>query len=254
MAEKVKLTILQVKDVQKVGEKQREKLSFQARDAEGKELWYFTFRTTLFDAIRNGKDKEIEVDVEVKSREYDGTTYWDRNVSQVYDAEGKPIAPVESKGQGSRQWYGKSPEEIATIEAQVAAKIEGEKEIAAAEIVERSWIAGKLTDDSPLVVGMYNWIWHLLGPGLKEGAKPLDKPIDTPRQAPVEGEKVRLEMFKAQCKRYGWDFSTKKGGDGIAGWLDSRPEGLRWKELSAEGQELAVEQMRKLADEKEATS
>lgn len=238
MAERQKLTILGVKDVVKVkvGGKELEKLTFQARNQEGKDFWYSTLRTSLFDAIRN--NKEIEADVKETETEY-GTN---RNVSEVY-VDGKAMGAV--KGQGTRQWGGKSPEEIASIEAQSRAKIEAE----AAKLVMEGWIAGKLTDDSPLVVGMSHWAWHLLGPGLKEGAKPLDKPLDKGVEGSEDSGKTLWQRFLAECLRYGWG---PKSVNEIGAWLKEH-FGMRWIELSAEAKERAIEQMRQMADLKEDT-
>jgi hypothetical protein len=103
MAERKSLTITQVKEIQKVGNRQIPKLSFTAKDGD-KELSYFTFKTSLFDSIKEGQI--INADVETSTREYDGNTYTDRRIVQIY-VDGQPVM---SKGTGF--YKGKSPEEL----------------------------------------------------------------------------------------------------------------------------------------------
>ena len=98
MAERKTLTITQVNDIQKVGEKQIPKLSFKAKDADG-EFLYSTFRSSLFDAIKQGSVIDAEVDVK-----QDGD-WINRRVVQIY-VNGQPIG-------GQKQGFrGKSPEEL----------------------------------------------------------------------------------------------------------------------------------------------
>jgi len=102
MAERKNLTIAEVKSVEKVGKNQTPKLSFKARDGD-KEQWYFSFRTSLFEAIKEGQT--INADVETSSREYNENTYTDRKVVQIY-VDGQPLGGQKS------QYRGKSPEEL----------------------------------------------------------------------------------------------------------------------------------------------
>jgi hypothetical protein len=100
--ERKNLTITQVEEVKKVGNKQIPKLSFKAKDGES-ELSYFTFRNSLFEAIKVGQS--INADVETSTREWEGQTYTDRRVVQIY-VDGQPIG-------GKKEGYrGKSPEEL----------------------------------------------------------------------------------------------------------------------------------------------
>jgi len=103
MAERKSLTITQVEEIKKVGDKQIPKLSFKAKDGDG-EYSYFTFKSSLFEQIKAGQT--INADVETSTREYDGNTYTDRRVVQIY-LDGQPIAA--KKGDFYR---GKSPEEL----------------------------------------------------------------------------------------------------------------------------------------------
>ena len=151
MPERKTLKILEAKPVEKVGRNQTPKLSFKASDGE-KELWYFSFRNSLFDAIKQGET--IDADVETSTREWDGQEYTDRKVVQVY-VNGQPLG-------GQKAYRGKSPEEIQSIKAQVAAKaitemfvadkldvfIESQNYLA---IGLREWLKTALIQDNPLV-------------------------------------------------------------------------------------------------------
>jgi len=102
MIERKTLVVTSVEPIKKVGERQVPKLSFKAKDGD-KELSYFTFRQSLFDMVKPGQT--ISADVDTKTREYEGNTYTDRAVVQIY-RDGQPIAAKP----GFRA--GKSPEEL----------------------------------------------------------------------------------------------------------------------------------------------
>ena len=99
MAERKNLTITEVKSVEKVGKNQTPKLSFKAKDGD-KELWYFSFRTSLFEAIKEGQTVNADVETEQRGE------YTNRRIVQIY-VDGQPVV---SKGSGRS--YGKSPEEL----------------------------------------------------------------------------------------------------------------------------------------------
>jgi len=101
--ERKNLTITHVEEIKKVGDKQIPKLPFKAKDGDT-ELTYFTFRSSLFEAIKVGQT--INVDVETSTRVWDGQTYTDRRVVQIY-VDGQPIG-----GKGQQGYRGKSPEEL----------------------------------------------------------------------------------------------------------------------------------------------
>jgi len=101
MSERKTLTITQVEEIKKVGDKQIPKLSFRAKDGD-KELTYFTFKTSLFDLISEGQT--INADVETSTREWEDQTYTDRRIVQIY-VDGQP---VNIRG----GYRGKSPEEL----------------------------------------------------------------------------------------------------------------------------------------------
>ena len=162
---KIKLAITQVKEVQKIGDKGAEKLAFKAKNFEGKELWYSTFRKSLFSAIKT--NQEIEADVTIESKEVDGNIYTDRKVTQIYEG-GEAVAKGQPSKQGF-QGYRDSPESRASIELQTAFK--GVVELMVANIITR---------DEPL--GKVAIAWALGKFGVKE-TQPLpkeNKPITTP--------------------------------------------------------------------------
>ena len=182
---KIKLAITQVKEVQKIGDKGAEKLAFKAKNFEGKELWYSTFRKSLFPAIKDNVGKEIEADVEITNREVDGNIYTDRKVTQLY-VGGEAVAKGQPSKQGF-QGYRDSPESRASIELQTAFK--GVVELMVANIITR---------DEPL--GKVAIAWALGKFGVKE-TQPLpkeNKPITTPvapALIPAESPK-ELELAK----------------------------------------------------------
>ena len=164
--ERLKLTITRVEPTQiiagKDGKADFPKFSFAAKTEGGKELSYFTFSRSLFPLIE--VDKVIEADVQISTRESGGNIYTDRQVKQIYQ-EGQPVAQ-------KRQWSGgRSPQERASIEAQVAVKAITELEIAGKTIalglveLRNTWLRqalGTVLGSQPLLQG--------------EGEKPLPSP------------------------------------------------------------------------------
>jgi len=158
MSERKTLSITQVNEIQKVGDKQIPKLSFKANDGD-KELTYFTFKSSLFEFIKEGQ--EINADVETSSREWDGQTYTDRRIVQVY-VDGQPI--VGKRGDGYR---GKSPEEL---EQQARLMILAyAKDLAVAQIIPLE----RITTQADI---FYKWVKPLPVQGPKEI---LDEPEKT---------------------------------------------------------------------------
>ena len=101
MSERKTLSITQVEEIKKVGDKQIPKLSFRAKDGD-KELTYFTFKSSLFDLIKEGQT--INADVETSTREWEDQTYTDRRIVQIY-VDGQPVNVKTG-------YRGKSPEEL----------------------------------------------------------------------------------------------------------------------------------------------
>ena len=138
---RIKLAVTQVKEVQKIGDKGAEKLAFKAKDFEGKELWYSTFRKSLFSAIKDNVGKEIEADVETTIREVDDNTYTDHKVTEVYIAK-ETVGTKEQPPKQRFQVYRDNPEARASIELQTAFK--GVIELMVANIITRDEPLGKV--------------------------------------------------------------------------------------------------------------
>lgn len=99
MAERKNLSIIQVKGIEKIGDKQIPKLSFRASDGDG-EHWYQTFKSNLFELIKEGQT--ISADVETQER----GEYTNRRIVQIY-VDGQPVVSKKSEF-----YRGKSPEEL----------------------------------------------------------------------------------------------------------------------------------------------
>ncbi len=138
MPDRLILKVTEVSEPKEFGNKGSKKLVFKAKNPEGKELSYLTYRTTLFESIKVGA--EIDAEVEIKTREYEGNTYTDRQVSQIF-VDGQPL------GGQKKQWQGRTdnPEQRQSIEMQTAAKIGGE--LLVAKIITSKDQLGKLTID-----------------------------------------------------------------------------------------------------------
>ena len=185
------LTIIEIKDVKEVGTKGAQVLAFKARGPDGKELWYSTFRKSLFDAIKPGES--IAADVEVKTQEREGATFTNRQVNRVYVGE-QPVA-VKGQFQGYRN-SGKSPEEIASIEQQVAVK-------ALTELM----VAGKIPIDSDEGALMLAWCRTRLAPKQKPTVSSKQtEPKIKPAKVKLTPEIVKVwGRIRDSVKALGWD-------------------------------------------------
>jgi hypothetical protein len=123
--EKKKVTITEVKEPRHFeskdrngNPKQRTAYSFKAKGEDGKELLYQTFSDTIDKAARDQKPGlPVEVEYEVKTREWDGNTITDRNVSQMW-VDGKPVREDKPHTGTSWQRQDESPEKRHSIEKQ----------------------------------------------------------------------------------------------------------------------------------------
>lgn len=169
MAERTKLKVIEVKDPQAIGEKGAQKLVFKATNEESKELWYASFRTSLFQYIKPGE--LIEVDVDTKTRKYDDATYTDRNIIQLY-IDGQPMGGQKGRGL-SFQVHDDSPERRASLENQSRAKC-------ITELLK----AGVITEDHFLTKKLMGWL-SMLG----EEAKPTQ---------PIQKQETKAEPKKIE--------------------------------------------------------
>lgn len=165
------LAVTEVKERQPIGEKGAVKLNFKAKGEDGdKEFWYFTFSQRLFETIEQGKGRELECDVNISTREWDGNTYIDRKVTQIY-IEGQPVGGRRPGG------YQESPETRASIERM--SKMGRSTEL---------WIAGKFDGNSPEVKKLRGWIME------------DDAPVVAPKVETPKAEKAKPQASKAAPK------------------------------------------------------
>lgn len=237
---RMKLEIIEVKERQPIGDRGAVKLGFKAK-VEDKELWFFTFSTRLFEAIESGKGQIIEVDIVVSEREYDGNTYTDRKVTQIYK-DGQPIAVSP----GGRQ-YGKSPEELQLSRRSFA--LSYAKDLAVAKLIEVKDILTKAeTYYRWMGEGTISTALKTTTSGKKEDTKgKVDKPPDT-KQAerdskelfPDGGSKglgaeehipgaIDMDILKDQLKELHWTEGTFKT------WLVSMWRKQQWGEIDISG-------------------
>lgn len=166
------LTITEVKERQPIGEKGAVKLNFKAKGEDGdKEFWYFTFSQRLFETIEQGKGRELECDVNISTREWDGNTYTDRKVFQIY-MDGQPVGGRRPGG------YQDSPEKIVSIESQKRA-----------DIIAQLWIAGKFDGNGPEVGKLKTWLGEL-----GESALVVAPKVEAPK-----AEKAKPQASKASA-------------------------------------------------------
>lgn len=93
--------------------------SFKGRDGNN-DVYFQTFSKTIADSLK--PELEVEIEYEKSTRAVGENTYTDRIVNQMW-IDGKPVR--EDKKQFTSR--GKSPEEILSIEQQVAVKLINEK-------------------------------------------------------------------------------------------------------------------------------
>lgn len=199
--ERMKLTILEVKPRQVINaERGTTKLAFKAHNGEG-EHWFYTFRSSLFETIEDGKDKTLDADVLTTESEQWGTQ---RDVKQLY-VDNEPVA-------GKKQWQGRqdSPETRVSIESQKRA-----------DIISQLWIAEKLKEDNPLIGKLLSWLHKLEG----NQTSPLTKVIKQPEQ---DIDELWLEDKSPEAK------PVKETKDFInLEWLEESLKTLRAKKLQA---------------------
>ena len=180
---KIKLQIKEVAEPKAVGTKGAQKLTFKATAPDGKDYSYQTFTTKLFEYIKTGA--AIEADVDTSSHEYDGNTYTDRKVMQIY-VNGQPVAEARQGGGKSynkssltpEQWAEKDRIERASIEAQVAFK-------GIVELIKEG-NAWKVAGFEDLVHKAFTWANEKLG-SIPQPANPPMKKVE-PAQEPIKSK------------------------------------------------------------------
>ncbi len=142
-------------------------LKFKAKDGDT-EHSYTTIKAELFDLIKPDAILDCEVKTEVRDE------WTNRSVLQIYK-DGQPVAGEKKQWRGGGGDY--SPEQRASIESQVAAKI-----------VAELWIAKAIDEVNPLVVTLKDWLFEKLGvkPIAPEKVAPAPvKPPESPPEASV---------------------------------------------------------------------
>ncbi|HPC72556.1 MAG TPA: hypothetical protein PLB48_12170 [Treponema sp.] len=149
MAERIKLTITEVKEPRAVG--QAEVLELLAVGPDNKTLKYGAWNKSFYEYIKKGAviDADIETKVSDKT-DPNGEHYVSRKIVQLY-SNGQPVI---KKSTG--RTYGKSPEEIRaerqSIEAQVAVKAITDLEVAGKSVkpellsLRDAWLKNALTN------------------------------------------------------------------------------------------------------------
>jgi hypothetical protein len=145
MAERIKLTVVEVKEPRQVG--QAEVLPFMATGPDNKTLQYGAWNRALDKYIKKGAviDADIETKISDKT-DPNGKNYVSRKVTQLY-VNGEAVI----KKQAIVRSFGKSPEERLSIEAQTAVKAITDLEVAGKSIkpellaLRDNWLRKALT-------------------------------------------------------------------------------------------------------------
>ncbi len=170
--ERLILTITEAKEPQAVGDKGAKKLSYKAKGEDGKALWYYTMRPTLFSQIK--VEAKLEGDYEITENEYG----IQRKLVEVY----KDNQPV-GVSKGGWQPRGQDPETRRSIERQTSLHIAAqmsEPGISVTELLDKAeqifeWTAtGKRLDKDASTP-----IQPKPEQAQSEANKALDKPVDT---------------------------------------------------------------------------
>ena len=188
------LAIISVEPVKEVGSKGAKKLQFKAKEKAGREeLTYFTFRPSLFETIEKGIGQVLDCETETSSRERDGNTFTDRKVNQIF-VDGQPIGG--QKKQFGFAGYQHSPEERASIETQVAAKIGSE--LLAAKVIPVESAFGQAVIQWCLARLSGKPVSQLKPEPISLGRPGVDKPAKTPFE--LETEKQIDELWGEEKK------------------------------------------------------
>ena len=144
-AERKQLKVLQVSEPEKKGQF-LQILRFTCDD----NLHYETTKKGLFQYIKQEAELNADTELQVLTFEDGGQlTKW--VVTQLYAQDGKPLGATADLP-SQRRGYGKSPEEISSIETQVAIKA-----------ITDAFCAGKLEPKDPLILAWRVWCATHLG-------------------------------------------------------------------------------------------
>ena len=215
MADRMKIKVFEVKERLPIGDKGAVKLSFKG-EADGKELWFFTFSKRLFEAIES--KKEIDAEVDVSEREWVGRdgqshTSIDRKVTQIY-IDGQPIATA-----GGRTYTAPNNKAFALSYAKdlaVADKIKTNK------IIEwASKFYAYLTDGQPQ-------IQEQAEPESDEVLFPKEETQELSTEEHISGA-IDMDWLKVSIKELHWSEATFKT------WLVSIGRKQQWGTIAISG-------------------
>ncbi len=204
--ERLSLTVTEVKEIEKVGKDQIPKLSFKAKDKDGKEAWYFTFKRNSFTELK--PDTPLDGDFEFSEDEY-GIK---RKLIQLYK-DGQPV------GGERRAWTAQSdsPEKRRSIERQTSLQI-------AVQMTEPS------DNDVPALLKRAEQIYDWLATGKSSKVE-----VSTPQAAvrsvspAPEQSVIDLEWFKET-----WNTLPIEAHKQIYQWMkDNGAKGLKASQMAA---------------------
>ncbi|MCJ7459305.1 MAG: hypothetical protein MUP17_09960 [candidate division Zixibacteria bacterium] len=194
MAERKNLTITQVKEIEKVGDKQIPKLSFTIKGQEEKHS-YFTFRPSLFEAIKQGQTISVDIETEIRGE------YTNHKIVQIY-IDGQPMG-------GKKEGYrGKSPEELEqSLRSQCCSYA---KDLAVADKIK---VVGIINQADVF----YNWVKKSEPKAPETKLKPeTQAPSEAKTPAPEEKAKVETPETNAELVAKAWEKIGKESPSGKA--------------------------------------
>jgi len=185
--ERKKLKVVWVSEVTPFGDKGK-KVKFNAEDG----LTYETFSQSLFEYIVTGKELDADTELRITTAD-DSNQYPHWIVTQIYQ-DGQPIG---SKGKWgySRE---KSPEERASIENQVRAKI-----------ISELWIADKFKDDDIEVKRLRQWL-NPESPTISQKPSGKSQESTEHESPPPEGLDFDPQQLKDDLNEVKWKDGTVK--------------------------------------------
>ncbi len=112
--ERKQITVITVGQPQEKGDKGNKKLAFSAKEVTGQTLEFSTWHASIFEYIK--PQAVLDCDIQYGSHEYNGQTYQDREIKQLY-INGKPMVQQKSFGSGGFQKRTDWPEPLAATPA-----------------------------------------------------------------------------------------------------------------------------------------
>ncbi|MGA2669986.1 MAG: hypothetical protein ABSF21_00995 [Dehalococcoidia bacterium] len=188
MSERKNLTITEVEEIKKIGDKQFPILPFRVKGQEEKHS-YFTARSSLFEAIKVGQTIIANVETEQRGE------YTNHKVVQIY-LDGQPVS-VKKEG-----YRGKSPEEIEqSVRSQCCSYA---KDLAVADKIPVVEIINQADV-------FYNWLKKNglpKAPEPKLGTEIFDSP-EGKSTAPITKPNIDMDWLKESLETLNWTDVSK---------------------------------------------